>query len=118
MAPRARLAAIGTLAGLIAGLFGVSGGGFIVPLLVLWAGYGERRAAAASLGAIVPIAATAAIAHGVYGNVDVGKAALVGLPAVGGVVVGTGLSRRVPAPAIRVVFAVLLIAVAARLALS
>jgi hypothetical protein len=47
------LMAIGTLAGLFSGLFGVGGGSVIVPLLVLWLGYDERLATATSLAAIV-----------------------------------------------------------------
>src|ERR1035438_9145827 len=55
-----RLMAIGTLAGLFSGLFGVGGGSVIVPLLVLWLGYDERAATATSLAAIVFIAGFAA----------------------------------------------------------
>ena len=42
-----------------------------MPLLVLWFGYGEREATGTSLAAIVVIAALAAAAQAVYGNVDV-----------------------------------------------
>jgi len=41
-----QLAVIGTAAGVFSGLFGVGGGIVIVPLLVLWLGYGEREATA------------------------------------------------------------------------
>lgn len=108
-----RLAAIGTAAGAFSGLFGVGGGTIIVPLLILWFGYEEREATGTSLAAIVVIAALAALVHGLYGNVDVGKALLVGLPAIGGVVAGTALQQRVPPRAISVVFVVLLLASAA-----
>src|SRR6476619_6130598 len=50
-----RLAAIGTLAGAFSGLFGVGGGTVIVPLLILWFGFGERLATGTSLAAIVLI---------------------------------------------------------------
>ena len=49
----AKLAAIGTAAGAFSGLFGVGGGSVIVPLLVLWLGFGERVATGTSLLAIV-----------------------------------------------------------------
>ena len=51
MSPRLlRLAVIATAAGAFSGLFGVGGGTIIVPLLVLWFGYGEREATGTSLG--------------------------------------------------------------------
>src|ERR1700729_3872316 len=72
-----KLAVIGTAAGLFSGLFGVGGGSVIVPLLVLWLGYDARTATAPSLAAIVFIAAFAAAAQGIYGNVHVLDALLV-----------------------------------------
>ena len=68
-----KLAVTGTLAGLFSGLFGVGGGTVIVPLLVLWLGYDERKATGTSLAAIVVIATFATIAQGAYGNVEVLK---------------------------------------------
>lgn len=112
-----QLAAVGTAAGLFSGLFGVGGGVVIVPLLVLWLGYGEREAAGTSLAAIVLIAAVAAAVQGVYGNVDVAKGLLIGLPAVGGVVAGTWLQQRLPQRVVALGFAALLVAAAVELVL-
>jgi hypothetical protein len=94
----ARLAVIATGAGAFSGLFGVGGGTIIVPLLILWFGYEEREATGTSLAA-----------QGLYGNVDVAKAVLIGIPAVGGVVAGTALQQRVPSRAVAGCFAVLLV---------
>src|SRR3954463_9682807 len=105
-----KLAAIGTTAGVFSGLFGVGGGTVIVPLLILWLGYGERTATGTSLAAIVIIAAAAAAVQGGYDNVHVGDGLLAGTPAVGGVVVGTWLQQRVPTRAISLTFAALLVA--------
>ena len=107
-----RLAVIGTGAGLFSGLFGVGGGTVIVPLLVLWLGYGTREATGTSLGAIVLIAAAAMLAQGAYGNVHVGDGLLVGVPAVGGVLVGTSLQQRVDPRVVSLLFAALLVAIA------
>ena len=112
-----KLVAIGTLAGLFSGLFGVGGGTVIVPLLVLWLGYDERRATATSLAAIVFIAAFAAAVQGLYGNVDVGDAALVGVPALGGVLIGTWLQQRMNGRTISLLFAAVLVASAVELVL-
>jgi uncharacterized membrane protein YfcA len=104
-----RLAVIGTGAGLFSGLFGVGGGTVIVPLLVLWLGYGTREATGTSLGAIVVIAAAAMLAQGAYGNLHVGDGLLVGLPAVGGVLAGTALQQRVAQRTVSLLFAALLV---------
>ena len=102
------LAAIGTLAGLFSGLFGVGGGVVIVPLLVLWLGVDERLATGTSLAAIVVIAAVATAVHGAYGNVHLREGVLVGVPAVAGVLIGTELQQRISTKAISLVFAALL----------
>lgn len=112
-----RLGLIATLAGVFSGLFGIGGGSIIVPLLILWLGYGEREATGTSLAAIAVIAALAAGAHALYGNVDPVAAALIGLPAVGGVLAGTALQQRIPERAVSAVFAVLLVASAIALVL-
>lgn len=116
--PRRRtltLTAIGIAAGLFSGLFGVGGGILIVPLLVLWCDFGERLATGTSLAAIVVIAAVAAATHGAYGNVHLREGVLVGLPAVAGVLIGTELQQRISTRAISLVFAAVLVVVAADL---
>lgn len=117
--PRAlKLAAIGTAAGLFSGLFGVGGGTVIVPLLVLWLGYGEHEATGTSLAAIVFIAAFAAAVQGAYGNVQVLDGILIGIPAVGGVLLGTWLQQRLDNRVIALLFASLLVATAVELLLQ
>jgi uncharacterized protein len=110
-----KLAAIGTLAGVFSGLFGVGGGTVMVPLLVLWLGYGAREATGTSLAAIVFIAGFAAATQGAYGNVHVLDAILVGAPAVGGVLIGTWLQQRLPTRSISLLFAAVLVGSAAEL---
>jgi hypothetical protein len=113
-----KLALTGTAAGMFSGLFGVGGGSVIVPMLVLWLGYEERAATGTSLCAIVVIATFATLAQGAYGNVDLVKGLLVGVPAVGGVVAGAWLQQRVRTETIGLLFAVLLLAVAVDLVVS
>jgi uncharacterized membrane protein YfcA len=110
-----QLATIGTAAGAFSGLFGVGGGTVIVPLLVVWLGYREREATGTSMAAIIVIAALAVSLQAVYGNVDPDKAALVGVPAIGGAIAGTALQQRLPERAISLLFAVLLVVVAVEL---
>jgi hypothetical protein len=108
-----RLAVIATAAGAFSGLFGVGGGTIIVPLLVLWMGYGQREATGTSLAAIAVIGALAAGAHALYGNVDFAKGLLVAAPAIGGVLAGTAVQQRISERAVAGAFVVLLIVSAA-----
>jgi len=89
----AKLAAIGTLAGLFSALFGVGGGTVIVPLLIFWFGFGEHEATGTSLAAIAVIA-------------------------VLGVILGTAIQQRIPQRAVSYLFAALLVAIAVELILS
>jgi uncharacterized membrane protein YfcA len=61
------------------------------------------------------IAAFAAATQGAYGNVHVLDAILMGVPAVGGVLVGTRLQQHLPTRTISLLFAVVLVASAAEL---
>jgi uncharacterized protein len=110
-----KLAVIGTAAGAFSGLLGVGGGSVIVPLLIVWLAFGEREATGTSMMAIVVIAALAVSLQAAYGNVDPPNAALVGVPAIAGVVVGTAVQQRVPERVISLLFAALLIVIAVEL---
>lgn len=113
-----KLVTIGSAAGVFSGLFGVGGGTVIVPLLVLWLGYDERAATGTSLAAIAFTAAFAAAVQGAYGNVHVLDGVLIGVPAVGGVLLGTWLQQRLRTPAISLLFAAVLVASAVELVLK
>src|SRR3954469_25378069 len=114
-----RLAAIGTAAGVFSGLFGVGGGTVIVPLLILWFGYGERLATGTSLAAIVLIGALGALAQGgLSGNVHLAPGLLLAIPAVVGLVIGTAIQQRIPQRAVSYLFAALLVAIAVELILK
>jgi len=103
-----RLVAIGIAAGVFSAFFGVGGGILAVPLLILFAGIPERAATATSLAAIGITATAGVVVFSLRGEVDVGYAALVGLPAAVGAVVGTSLQQRVPTSTLTYGFAVLL----------
>ncbi|HWO15356.1 MAG TPA: sulfite exporter TauE/SafE family protein [Solirubrobacterales bacterium] len=114
--PLLKLAAIGTAAGAFSGLFGVGGGTIIVPLLIFWFAYGERLATGTSLAAIVLIGLLGALAQGgIYGNVHIGTALWLSIPAVLGVVVGTAVQQRISQRAVSLLFAALLVAIAIQL---
>ncbi|MBJ7347801.1 MAG: sulfite exporter TauE/SafE family protein [Thermoleophilaceae bacterium] len=107
-----RLAAVGVVAGVFSSLFGVGGGTVIVPLLILWFGFNEKVATGTSLLAIVLIAAFAAFSHGYINQIDFEKGLLIGVPAVGGVLIGTSLQQRMSDRLLSGLFAILLVLVA------
>ena len=113
-----RLALIGVLAGVFSALFGVGGGIVIVPLLILAAAVPERSATGTSLAAIGITAAAGALLYGLEGHLHVGHAALVGLPAAAGAVVGTAVQQRLPVRSLTFGFAGLLVVVAGWLLFS
>jgi uncharacterized membrane protein YfcA len=106
-----RLLAIGLVAGFFSALFGVGGGLLVVPLLILLLGFPERAAMATSLAAIAVIATVGAIAYGVRGDVDPAAAAVVGLPAALGAVLGTAVQQRLTGRALGLGFAAFLVVV-------
>ncbi len=110
-----KLGGIGLVAGFFGALFGVGGGIVIVPLLVLLFTFDQRRAAATSLAAILISSVAGAITYGLHGELKPGAAALVGIPAVVGVLAGTALQQRVPVRQLARGFAILLALVGARL---
>jgi uncharacterized membrane protein YfcA len=110
-----RLIAIGLLAGFFSALFGVGGGILIVPLLILAARFEPRGAMATSLAAIGLTALAGALAYAFHGEVDVGYAALVGLPAAAGAVTGAALQQRLANRTLAFVFAGLLAVIAVTL---
>ena len=103
-----RLVAIGIAEGVFSAFFGVGGGMVVVPLLILFAGVPERAATATSLAAIGITATAGVVVFSVRGDVDVGYAALVGLPAAVGAVAGTSLQQRVRTSTLTYGFAALL----------
>jgi uncharacterized membrane protein YfcA len=112
---RAVFIGIGIAAGFFSALFGVGGGTVIVPLLILLAGFAAAEATATSLAAIGLTALFGMIVFGVLGEVSWGYAALVGLPAMAGTLVGTSLQQRVSSRLLVGLFSLLLFGIAARL---
>jgi uncharacterized membrane protein YfcA len=105
-----RLVAIGIAAGVFSAFFGVGGGILAVPLLILFAGLPERAATATSLGAIAITATAGVVVFAFRGEVEPAYAALVGLPAAAGAVVGTTIQQRIHTSTLTYGFAVLLTA--------
>lgn len=97
----AKYVAIGLLAGLLSGLFGVGGGTVIVPLLILLCGFDQRLAAGTSLAAILPTAVVGVISYALVGSVSWVAALLLAVGAVAGAQIGTWLLPRLPVRALQ-----------------
>jgi len=106
---------LGLAAGVLSGLFGVGGGILFVPALVAL-GLGQVEAGATSLLAIVPTAAVGIWRQSRYGNMRVKPALVVGVASIAGVEAGVRIATAMPEHALRRLFGVLLLAVAAQLA--
>ncbi len=106
------LAAVGAAAGLLSGLFGVGGGILLVPALVLLIGFGQHRAQATSLAAIVPIAAVGAFVFGRADSVDVAAAVVLAIGSMLGVQAGARLMNRLSDQRLTWIFGAFLIIVA------
>ena len=107
--------ALGVVAGILSGMFGVGGGIFFVPVL-LALGLAQLDAEATSLLAILPTVAAGTWRQQRYGNVRWRSSLVLGLASVLGVAGGILLATSVPEHVLCKLFAVLLIAVAAQLA--
>ena len=106
-----RLVLIGLVAGFLSALFGVGGGIVLVPLLILAAHFSERPAMATSLAAIGAIALVGTVSYALRGDVHLGYAILVGVPAAIGAVAGASLQQRLATPVLTFSFAALLAAI-------
>jgi uncharacterized membrane protein YfcA len=107
-----KLVAVGLVAGLFSAVFGVGGGIVLVPLLILLLGFESRPAAGTSLAAILITAAAGVVLYGLEGEVDVAHAALLGVPATFGAVLGAAAQQRVTARTVQLGFAVMIAAIA------
>ena len=107
-----RLGAIGLAGGLFSGLLGVGGGVVMVPLLVLWGGFGQRDAHAVSLGAIIPISAAGVLTFGAAGEIQVWEGLALAAGAIAGAQMGARLLARVDERKLKLAFGVFMLIVA------
>jgi uncharacterized protein len=112
------LVAIGLACGLFSALFGVGGGLIVVPLLIVLVGFGSHEATATSLAVILFTAIVGAATFGGLGEVEWGEAAVVGLPAMAGTLVGTALQQRIASRTLLYLFAAFILGVAVALFLE
>jgi uncharacterized membrane protein YfcA len=110
-----RLAGIGLAAGLFGAILGVGGGIIVVPALVYLARYDQRAAAGTSMGAIAFTASFGALLYAVQGHQHPAEAAIIGIPAGAGVLLGAAIQQRVPLRLLSLLFGVIVLVVGLRL---
>jgi uncharacterized protein len=109
--------ALGAAAGVLAGFFGVGGGILFVPTLALGLGLTQLEAEATSLAAIIPAVAAGAWRQHEHGNVRWRAAAIIGVASVAGVEAGVRVADALSEDVLRRLFALLVLALAAQLAI-
>ena len=107
--------AIGLAGGVLAGMLGIGGGVLFVPGLVFFLSLSQHQAEATSLLAIVPVAIIGAYQHDRYGNVRRADAVLLGVLSLAGAAAGVALANTLSGAALRDLFAVFMVLVAAQL---
>ena len=107
---------VGCLAGVLAGMFGVGGGILFVPVLV-GLGLEQHQAIGTSLLAILPAVAAGTWQNARTGSVQWRSSALIGVAAAVSAQGGVALADALPGHVLRRIFAVLLVAIAAQVAL-
>jgi uncharacterized membrane protein YfcA len=112
----AAAAAIGLLAGVMAGLFGVGGGILFVPTLGLVLGLTQLHAEASSLLAVIPTAVAGSWRQQRYGNIRWRTAIIVGIASIVGVEAGVHIAHALSDTWLRRLFGMLMIFTAGQVA--
>lgn len=108
------LMGMGLLVGVLASFAGLGGGFLIVPLLS-FLGYSGPKAVGTSFLAIFIISISALVAHNKLANVDYRLGLLIGIGGIIGAQIGSRFVEYVPQAVFNKVFALILLAVAARM---
>jgi uncharacterized membrane protein YfcA len=98
----------GSIAGLLAGLFGVGGGVILVPLQMILLGEKIKAAIQTSLGVIVITSISACLGHGYRGNVLWLEGIILGIGGVLGAQISTRFLPKIPDNFVKLGFNILL----------
>ena len=112
------LVGIGLVAGFLAGLLGIGGGVLMVPAMVLILGFDQHLAQGTSLLVVIPAATTGAWTHYRRGRWSFRDVAGLAVGGIIGAALGSATALSLDDELLRRLFALLLLALAARMALS
>lgn len=116
--PTAGLVVLGVITGAYSGFLGLGGGFIVVPALVRWFGFDIKRAIGTSLIVVASLAIPGSITHYLLGNIDLRLAALLALGVVPGALAGARITAVAKERTVRILFAIMLLAVGVALAVS
>ncbi|TVR21728.1 MAG: sulfite exporter TauE/SafE family protein [Anaerolineaceae bacterium] len=107
--------AVGLVAGIASGLFGIGGGAVIVPALTALLKYDQKLAVGTSLGALLlPVGLPGVLVYMDSGVLDLGVAALVAVGLALGAIVGANIALSLPSATVKRMYGLFLFFVAAR----
>jgi uncharacterized protein len=108
--------AIGLVAGVLSGLFGIGGGILIIPSLIFFAAFPTRLALGTSLGAmLLPVGLLGAYAYYQAGNLNIKASLLISLGLFFGAWMGAKLAQAISTTVLQRMFAVFIVIMAVRL---
>lgn len=112
ISPMMARAITGSIAGLMAGLFGVGGGVILVPLQILLLGEDIKTAVRTSLGVIVITSISACAGHAINGNIDLAAGLLLGFGGLIGVQISTRYLPKLSDNTVTQLFRIMLVVLA------
>jgi uncharacterized membrane protein YfcA len=108
--------AVGLVAGVLSGLFGIGGGILIIPALIFFAKFPTKLALGTSLGAmLLPVGLLGAYAYYQQGNLNIKASMLIGLGLFLGAWVGARLAQHISGSTLQRMFALFIVIMAVRL---
>lgn len=108
--------ALGLLAGILSGIFGIGGGTILIPALVFLFGLTQHQAQGTTLAVMIPpIGLLAALRYYYNGNVKIGMAGFICLGFFLGGFLGAGLVQGLPEALLKKAFGIFLLIISLRM---
>ncbi|HEX3052845.1 MAG TPA: sulfite exporter TauE/SafE family protein [Aggregatilineaceae bacterium] len=110
---------VGVTAGIASGLFGIGGGLVIVPALVAFFHFDQKRAVGTSLGALLaPVSLGAVKLYYDAGKMEIATAAAIAVGLIGGAFLGARIALGLPSSTIKRLYGVFLLLISLRFLLQ
>ncbi|MDD4954138.1 MAG: sulfite exporter TauE/SafE family protein [Candidatus Omnitrophica bacterium] len=108
--------ALGLVAGIFGGMFGIGGGSILIPALIYLFGLTQHQAQGTTLAIMVPpIGLLAALSYYYKGNVKLGMAGFICIGFFIGGLIGANLVQNFPDPLLKRLFGIFLLVISLRM---